>query len=133
VAEEYAGARLVALLRTNWRAKAVLGVIIALVVAGIVAGAALSSTSESAAGPTAAAPQDPAVLPTACDDPDISSAVEAALALDTESEANRLLAFPSDVPAPDAAAQAEAWDRLSPAELEFQLCLHLTQEGVHAP
>lgn len=133
MADEYAGAGLVALLRSDWRAKAVLGGIIALVVAGIVAGAALSSTSETVADRTAATPQDPVVLPTACDDPDVSSAVETALARDTESAANRLLAFPSEVPGGAAADQADAWDELTPAVRAFQLCLHLMQEGVHSP
>ncbi|WP_309617300.1 hypothetical protein [Salinibacterium sp.] len=73
---------------------------------------------------------DPRVLSAACEDSKINAAVEKAIDFNAETSENGLLALPSQVPAGARGAQAATWNALSEEDRQFQLCLHLKQDGV---
>lgn len=78
-------------------------------------------TSESEPRPAEAGIWD--VPADACDDPQVLSAVQAALDEPEGSAANSVLARPDEVDPTSSAQQRAAWNALTPEKLAFQHCL----------
>lgn len=119
-------------LTNRWWKVAVLGLIFAATVGSIYSAsrvyevdAASESTRPSAAEPEAVA--DP--MKQSCDDPTLRETARSALLNDDETRENATLALPSEVPASQRSAQAEAWQNLSTSEREYQWCLRSLQES----
>jgi len=77
-------------------------------------------------GPSTASVRDPAPR---CVTAAIEEQAAAALASPDDS-VSRLLAYPSEVEPSAQAQQQEAWDRLTPDEVELQRCMHHLQDQV---
>lgn len=66
----------------------------------------------------------------ACADPEVLSAVQAALDTPQDGVANSVLARPDEVDAASRAQQVVAWQTLTPEELAFQHCLSAQGGGL---
>ena len=128
--DDYVGSGVVALLKEKPWARAIGFGVLAAVAVGIALLLYLNVQGDANGSNAVEGIADPRVLSSACDDPSTNAEVERALAITAESQENALLAFPSEVPADEREAQADAWDSLSADDRAFQLCLHLKQEGV---